>query len=308
MKKYYITFIGLFLITLWCGVYASQPTLDIMVDKTNIDINQTFTLKLKIVQNQNEQMWEIQTKWLEQFDVLSTANSTSLQIINENISYTNLQQYVLKPIKTWELVIWPFSVQIWNKTYNSQEIKVNVTWTSVSNLSINQTGNNSSPTIIQWSLANNIINSNNDTKLNLNKGLWNYFFVIMFFWSFFVLIWLFVIWNIWFKKEDKTNIKIIDEINDYQINNKIELIIPNIDDIDFNNKIDRLIRDYVTITYWFDIQNLTYEEMLVKLKERGFYNVWILPTILQQIKYIKYWNTVYYKEQLIELLKQLIKK
>ncbi len=73
-----------------------------------------------------------------QFDVVSSSESTSISIVNGQMSASKIRNYVLVPVKTGEFVIEPAQIRYKGHIYKTNSLKITVTAASASSPQSNQ--------------------------------------------------------------------------------------------------------------------------------------------------------------------------
>ncbi len=237
-------------------------------DNNIIDINSTIKLSLKISNDKNEKVNIKNIKWIENFDIVwqnqYQSSSSKITIINWKTNAINTTNYTiilyLKAKKSWEYTIWPATIQIWNKIYNTNYLKIKVTW---QNIMINNNNNKNNNTSINTnnSYDTNDINKQLKTKsikINNAKQYNTTLFVI----AIMILLWASMI------------IYVLKDKNIY-INNKKQTI--NVTNIDNKHK------SHITINkikwklsfleeYWIEnIKTKTYSEILQELNKKNIF-------------------------------------
>lgn len=294
-------------------VFAKEVEFELKADKSQIDINDAFLLTLTIKQNQNVRISDVKTNWLENFEIVGSSNSTSMEIINEDIKTSTKVQYQLVPKSSWEHVIGPFEVEIGSQKLSTNTVTIKVTWDKIMmNNNANSftnfnSWNSSSVQIIQWSLSRN---SNENPINSLPNKIENWGLELIYvLWFVFIIIVMGVVllWKMIYSKPKSTMNTLSNDVENKPIFKKYDLIVPDINDELFNQKVDIFVRNYIEQKYWIQTDNLTFDEIVFRLKKSGYYNLGILNVVLDKIKELKYGNTSSYKEVVSDMLTQLLK-
>jgi hypothetical protein len=318
MKKF-ILLIFTFLLTL-TGVFATDVNLS--VDKNNVDINNTFQLRLKV---NIDESWQVAVKinWLaDNFIVVgenrSQSTSSQITIINWKTKSVNVTTYnlilSLKAKKTWTYTIWPAVVEVWGKEYKSNTVQVKVSWSKImlnntQNYQPSQTTSSAQTHNPVWQVRNvnqttqqpQIQNFEKDIKkIQPNNNL-NLYFIL----ALFILVWVAI--TIYVLNENKIDenvetdvVNIPEEVKKVDFEQQ-EITYPSLDDKDFENKIDAIFRQKLKEKFNIpNIENKTYTEILEQIQ--GDEKV---KEIINWLKLLKYSNLVADKEKLLELVKEL---
>lgn len=318
------------------SVFAFDASLS--TNTTNANINSSIQLTLKLSVDQNAQVKIAKIKWLENFDVVwqrqFQSSSSQVTIVNGQTKSVNTTTYTLilslSAKKSWDYTIWPAILEIWNKTYKTNQVDVKITWAKImlNNTQNYQPQQNSQTqknkihnpvwwvrTLQQSSQQPKIKDFENEVKKMQPNDNSKIFLII----ALLIFIWLIIVIQIYInsKKEDtillqeeeKWDIKVIEkeekEIEQLKKNKidfeKQQLLYPNIDDKDFESKLDRVFRQ--KLTQKFNILNAytkTYSEILslVNSDEK-------VKEIINWLKLLKYSNLVIDIEKLLTLVKEL---
>lgn len=126
-RKYKNIFLLLILIaTIWgtnIRVLAKDPQFLLEIDSTSLQVGKSTRLELSIVNAQGAKLSQI--KGLDNFDVLSSNQSTSTQIINGDITFQNSINYVIMPKNTGQFTLEGI-IEYKGKTYNTNQLNINV--------------------------------------------------------------------------------------------------------------------------------------------------------------------------------------
>lgn len=126
-KKNKAAFLLLILITVILGtnvrVIAKDPQFLLNIDSLNLQKGKSTNLVLSLINAQGAKLSQI--KGLENFDVLSSNQSTSTQIINGDVSYQNDIRYVIMSKSTGEFSLEGI-VEYKGKTYQTNQLNINV--------------------------------------------------------------------------------------------------------------------------------------------------------------------------------------
>lgn len=105
------------------NVFAKNPEFRLDIDSLNLQKGTSTNLVLSMVNAQGAEVIDI--KGLENFDVLSSNQSTSTRIINGDISYQHNISYIVMPKNVGEFTL-KGSVKYNGSTYETNELKVNI--------------------------------------------------------------------------------------------------------------------------------------------------------------------------------------
>jgi hypothetical protein len=126
-KKYKGIFLLLILVTTLLGsnikVLAKDPQFLLDIDSLNLQKGKSTRLVLSLVNAQGAKLSQI--SGLENFDVLSTNQSTSTQIINGDVTYQNDITYVIMPKNVGQYTLEGI-VEYKGKAYKTNQLNVNV--------------------------------------------------------------------------------------------------------------------------------------------------------------------------------------
>lgn len=126
-KKNKAAFLLLILITVILGtngrVIAKDPQFLLDIDSLNLQKGKSTNLVLSLINAQGAKLSQI--KGLENFDVLSSNQSTSTQIINGDVSHQNDIRYVIMPKSAGEFSLEGI-VEYKGKTYPTNQLNINV--------------------------------------------------------------------------------------------------------------------------------------------------------------------------------------
>lgn len=126
-NKYKAAFLFLILITFIFGsfgkVMAKDPEFILDIGSLNLQTGKSTNLMLSLVNAQGAKLSQI--NGLENFDVLSTNQSTSTQIINGDVSTQNDIRYVIMPKNAGQFKLQGI-VEYKGKTYQTNKLNINV--------------------------------------------------------------------------------------------------------------------------------------------------------------------------------------
>ncbi len=126
-KKNKAAFLLLILITVILGtngrVIAKDPQFLLDIDSLNLQKGKSTNLVLSLINAQGAKLSQI--KGLENFDILSSNQSTSTQIINGDMTYQNDIRYIIMPKSTGEFSLEGI-VEYKGKTYQTNQLNINV--------------------------------------------------------------------------------------------------------------------------------------------------------------------------------------
>ncbi len=126
-KKIKISFLLLIIIISTLGMYSSvlakDPEFRLDIDSLNLQKGEGTTLVLSLVNAEGAQISEI--RGMENFEIMSTNQSNSTQIINGDISYQINMSYVIMPKNVGQFKL-QGSINYNGKTYQTNELTVNV--------------------------------------------------------------------------------------------------------------------------------------------------------------------------------------
>jgi len=117
----------LFLIFLLFPFSTFASTWTISVSKNPVDANSDFELIIKI-QWESREFWFINFTWIDDFDIVSKRQSSSVRIINWKIASSLSLFLKLSPRKSWEFILWPILITDWENQFKTNLIKVKITW------------------------------------------------------------------------------------------------------------------------------------------------------------------------------------
>lgn len=123
-KKIFLLII-LFVTLLGSSTYvlAKDPQFLLDIDSLNLQKGKSTKLVLSMINAQGAKLTQI--KGLENFDVLSSHQSTSTQIINGDITYQNDINYVIMPKNTGQFTLEGI-IEYKGKTYQTNQLNINV--------------------------------------------------------------------------------------------------------------------------------------------------------------------------------------
>ena len=123
--KYAVTVFTILAVILFAaaGVYADQPEFRIDMDSLNLQSGVSCSLTVSMLNAQDAKVTEI--KGLENFDVMSTGQSISTQIVNGKISMTKEIKYIIMPKATGHFTLQGV-IEYDGKTYLTNQLEVNV--------------------------------------------------------------------------------------------------------------------------------------------------------------------------------------
>ena len=104
-------------------VLANEPEFILSIDSLSLDMGVSTNLVLSLVNAQDAKVLKIDG--LENFDVLSSSQSTYTSIINNKATYKKDHNYIIMPKKTGEFTI-QASMEYKGKTYRTNELKITV--------------------------------------------------------------------------------------------------------------------------------------------------------------------------------------
>ncbi|HEY8499674.1 MAG TPA: BatD family protein [Clostridia bacterium] len=114
------------IITLLCTqllVMADEPEFILSIDSLSLEMGVSTNLVLSLVNAQDAKVLKIEG--LENFDVLSSSQSTYTSIINNKATYKKDHNYIIMPKKTGEFTV-QASVEYKGVTYRTNELKITV--------------------------------------------------------------------------------------------------------------------------------------------------------------------------------------
>lgn len=123
--KYAVTVFAILAVILFAaaGVYAEEPEFRIDMDSLNLQSGVSCNLTISMLNTQDAKVTEI--KGLENFDVMSTGQSISTQIVNGKISMTKEINYVIMPKFAGRFTLQGV-IEYDGKTYLTNQLEVNV--------------------------------------------------------------------------------------------------------------------------------------------------------------------------------------
>jgi hypothetical protein len=132
----------------WCllvsGVFAEELQISVYVNKTTITINETITYTVEI--EGTTDFPDVPPPPSDNFIVVAgPSRSSSIQVINGEVSSALKVSWHLSPTRTGELVIDPIEIKYQSKTYRSTPIKITVLKSGSPTPPKSPTGNQSSP-------------------------------------------------------------------------------------------------------------------------------------------------------------------
>lgn len=116
-----------FIFGTYTNVFAKDPEFQLDIDNLNLQTGASTNMVLSIINAKGAKLSEI--KGIENFDVMSTNQSTSTQIINGDVSSQNNINYVIMPKNEGQFTLQGI-VEYRGKTYQTNELKINVTKTA----------------------------------------------------------------------------------------------------------------------------------------------------------------------------------
>lgn len=127
MKK--VTIIALMFVLVFFGTLFAQGSIKSEVDKTKISTNETVTYKITI--SSKEGVPKLKLPSFEGFDVVSSAQSSSISFGQKNAESRITYVLVLAPNKTGKIHIEPSSISVQGKDYASDSFDIEVTGSSL---------------------------------------------------------------------------------------------------------------------------------------------------------------------------------
>ena len=121
-----ILLIASFMLLAQGNVLAKTPQFRLDIDSLNLEKGVSATLTLSMVNAQGAEIIEV--KGLENFDVVSTGNSTSTRIINGDTNYQVDRNYIIIPKSTGKFTL-QASIKYNGQTYQTNELEINVSET-----------------------------------------------------------------------------------------------------------------------------------------------------------------------------------
>ncbi len=316
-------------------IFAFNASLQL--NKSEININDYVNLRVEISSTQWWEIWIIDIKWLDNFDLISQSQSqnsstnivsVNWKIQNETKTTINLD-LTLKPKVKWEFTLWPATLEWnwWEVLTNS--VKIKVWWDS---LFVNSNQNKINNLWIQNNPQKDIkIETYNDIEkrnFDNNDDLYLLLIILLITW-----IWLYllnknnpnllvkILWNKkenWSKKENWNKDKDKDKDKEYiESNNKkinfenIEKInYPEINDSNFIQKIDIILREKIKNNYGVkNIKKLTFDEILEIIKQDIKKEKDIKEKDVEELIILlnkaKYSNNIWNNSKILELLKEI---
>lgn len=275
MKKIF-SLILVFFFSLIRFVYAdNKREINIETDKKEINLSDDLELKIVLKQKQDSSvdLSSLKIDWISNFDIIWQSSSTSMQIINNDVKSISSITYELKAKKTWDFVLWPASIQIWNNLYKTESLKINVLDTkNLSNLELKEATNSGNSYILYYILS----------------------FLIIF------IIWLFINYNIFIKNHKKV-------LQNFWKIEKFSLDL-DVNDSNFEEKIDEFIRKYINKKYDIKIDSHTYKEIFEILSKNNLEkeNLQVIDKIFSFLIVNKYsTNKIWNREEIIKNIKTL---
>lgn len=275
----------LFLYSFFAITYSQDNAkIIIKTNKNIIDQNSSFELVVEMESTSESINFVDKIEWIENFGIISNANSSQTSIINGNFLNKVSQFYSLKPIKKWVLVIWPAIINVNWKTIESNSIKILVKeWNKIDNIQV----------INNFSKRENFSNSTYIGSL-LNT-MFSLRFLLIIFWIFLFVMILFV-----YRRLDTKHEWILLSIED---NNIDELIWISIDDEDFEDKIFNYLKKYIWAKISKNIDNLSFSDFKIIVLEK-FKNK-ELNEIIDILEKFYYANRITDREKLKKLISTL---
>lgn len=111
---------------------AMQVALELSQDEINIWDN--VTLRIKVADNANLDIWHIEIEWLDKFQVLWTSKSSQTQMINREIISTLQYDFKITTNYTWNITIWPAIIERWDSVIKSNVVTLKVNSLVLNNL------------------------------------------------------------------------------------------------------------------------------------------------------------------------------
>lgn len=115
-----IVFVGLFI-----SVSFAQTSIKAEVDKTSLSVSEPLTYKLTITSSDKD-IPAPQLPKFTGFQVISSAQSSSLTFANGEAKAVVIYAFVLSPIEIGKFKIGPSSVKIKNETFSTVDFEIDV--------------------------------------------------------------------------------------------------------------------------------------------------------------------------------------
>ena len=126
MKKIikYIIFIILLLINL--SAFA-ESKINISLSEQNITLDKTFVVTVNIETTYTWSVEIVNIAWIDSFNRVWQENSSELSNFNWDIIKKLKLKISLKSNSTWNFVIWPALLKVWEKELKSNIVSINIT-------------------------------------------------------------------------------------------------------------------------------------------------------------------------------------
>lgn len=287
-------------------LFVNTNAFDVKIDSSEkeININDTFSLKIEVDLWNSKEVQINEIKWLENFQTISSSTSQSssykTQIINwetkkvsKQISYISL---ILKPLEKWDFYLWPVLLSDWTEKKESNSLKIQVSWDKKSAVI------NDFEKKLKW----------NDKYKNdfwKDHKIWFTAFLILFFILFFLLALSFFTYKYFsiIKKDiiDLFYKKKKEEINTDFISFEKEkvTIYPDLEDKDFIEKTEKILKTKLKIKYNLS-EFKTLQEALNLLSD-DLSDKETLVKITDLLNKLKYSNILISKVEILDLVKKI---
>ncbi len=120
-------FLTVFLLVFFCRhAFCSEIFVEANVSQDTVGIEDNFIYSVKVESGDNATDFNIITPSFEKFDLVSTSKSTSLSIINGEVTRGTIYNYILKARETGVFTIDESSLEYSGKSYKTRPVRVTV--------------------------------------------------------------------------------------------------------------------------------------------------------------------------------------
>jgi len=269
-----ITFLIIFVI--FKGWVFAETSLELTISESELTLEDSFELEIKINSDFDFKWWEIEIIWLDSFYKISQKNYSQITNINwktKQIQTINLWFY---PNKVWDFIIWPANIKDWESIIESNTVSVKINNKPLSKSIIDEDEKKEK---IQSNSNNNDENTDNEKNIfneelkdirNLKYSIFDFNFIFLVV----ILVWLYLYIKFWIKNNLKQN----DLLNNQNKIINIETIIFDLKKLkrqrnkliknEFYKKLNLIFRKYFHFIWIVDSYSKTYKELSSKINNK----------------------------------------
>ncbi len=122
-----ISFILSFCVFFYCVVVYASDSIELKIDKTEIDISELITIQIAIQFEDQENPVQINLPGLDNFHMIGRSQNQSTIVQNGEAKNNFVLSLTLKGKKAWDYTLWP--VVFWDIQSNSVDLKI--TWVEI---------------------------------------------------------------------------------------------------------------------------------------------------------------------------------